>query len=752
MKASQYRLVWLALAGLLWAGQSHSEPWRLLREAEQADAVVAPAHIVPNPQAREGKCVMLSEGGAVVRSSLREKGATAGAKTGELDFTVDLPKAGSYRVWVRAQWHCVCSNSFYLLTTGTPRLEGAIAPNLRDGEEPYRVKASVPPRAWRWLLAATCDFSAGEQKLRLIQAGHEALIDALMLASDPADLPPGYEDQSRIHIYAPRNKDTKEESPKDGIESVGWTPSGTGALCPLGRTDWTHFQLDLVVPPDGPDAKHPASWGIEFARQPNGAAYSLLFSHSEKETLRAQLDAINGANRRVLASYDCGALCQSRSRWVRVIRLDETIKVAVDGTICLETSDTTFAGGTMALVANNAENLPFQGVQIKPLDHHLEHFQAGTADWRAHAGTWRAVKTGGNEDDPMACAAKTAAQPGLLAAPWNMGAQYELTGQLQLSKEGSAGFAYEIEDAKNYATALLHRKQDDTLELQLQRFVDGKPEQVHSRPANADPRQWHTLRLARHSGFARVELDGVPLAKCPSIDSTDAKGVGLALGNASECLFGQVDAQTRTSFHNDTFLVEGPEAPITLCQWKPAQGSTRILGHPAVIFLSSQRTDEQATLRLDRELTGDLELEVSLYKYSSDPVDPAGDPSTLPELALPPLPNAPQVAIVFHRTENGQPVDYALQTDWESVREAVLLRNGQPIERAYADKPGHPEGYKIFLKLTGNTLSGGIAGISEIHTTLPTNQPDNARTTVSITTRNFAPHDEAGIVEMRLCN
>ena len=86
------------------------------------------------------------------------------------------------------------------------------------------------------------------------------------------------------------------------------------------------------------------------------------------------------------------------------------------------------------------------------------------------------------------------------------------------------------------------------------------------------------------------------------------------------------------------------------------------------------------------------------------------------------------------------------------MRETVLQRNGKVLERVCATKQSHPQGFKLFLQLKGNTISGGIAGVSEIHATLPEPQPIDGRTRISITTQNFAPHDEAGVVQMQLCN
>jgi hypothetical protein len=706
--------------------------WQILREAEQADAVVAPAHVVPNPQARQGSCVMLSEGGASVRNTLRALGPEGGEKSGELDFDFEVPKAGQYRVWMRAQWHCVCANSFYLLTTGTAEtLKENPKEAHEDQAEPYRVKVSVPPRTWRWLPAATCEFAAGKQKLRIVQAGHEALIDAVMVTADPNEQPPGYEDQSRTCVFE-LGKETAWKKSSDG-----------GRVCPLGASDWADFQLDFLTPADLKAAGN-GVWGVSFAGQPNGTCYKVLFTGSGK----VELLLVENGKGRSLASKECGTLDPGESHWVRVVRLGDGVSVAVDGSERLAVADNTLGGGAVALVAEKRAGYDFQGLRLTPLKNYLEHFQAGMDDWKTLEGNWRAVQAG--EQGEMSCMGSAPNSTALIVPAWDLGGEYTLNAPIQLSGEGAAGFAFDVRDSAHYHALLLQWGNGRKVEAQILNVAETKRDVLLTRTVDVDPRQWHTLRLTRRSDLAIAQVDAIELGKCRIPGSNESGRVGLVVAPGGAGLFGAVSGRSLAEPGNRDFLVEGVEAPITLCQWKTVEGSARVQGHPAVVFLSAAREGERPRFELRRETQGDVRLEATFFKYGSAAAAPADSPGAIPGVVLPPLPEAPRVGIVFNRQEAGEKVEYALLSDWEGMREVILERNGKILKRACTAKARHPEGYKLFLQLQGNELSGGVAGVSEIRAGLPEGAPASATTQVAVTTRNFAAHDEAGIVELRL--
>jgi hypothetical protein len=128
-------------------------------EAEHVNAMTRPWEIVEYPGASGGLAISLPEGGGTGGCFVGEPGTAR--------YTLKVPEAGSWSVWLRVRWNGVCSNSV-MLSVG-------------------RVRRRVSTKtlgAWHWRRAGAFPLKAGTVEIRLSNREDGVWVDQILLTMD----------------------------------------------------------------------------------------------------------------------------------------------------------------------------------------------------------------------------------------------------------------------------------------------------------------------------------------------------------------------------------------------------------------------------------------------------------------------------------------------------------------------------------------------------------------------------------------
>lgn len=716
--------------------------WQLVLEAESQGRIQPPARAVADPRARDGACVLLSDPDSQVRRTLR--GAASEGTSGEVRFVFSLPSAGRYHTWVRGRWHCGCSNSLYAIVSGTPDSASTPERPAEDPLEAYRISPDSPPRIWCWVPAPTAHFEAGEQSLRLVEAGHGTRIDAVFVTDDADARPPGFEAQEQACRFHLRTPDAPAAGNADLVE---WEQAGGRNVCRLGSREWGSFRLDVLLKPAATGSALPP-WGVAFGLQPDGAAYELHFDAQPRGTCQAALRRNSSGQPTVLATQSV-EMSSENPHLVRVVKRTGEIRVSLDGMAVLEADDEELPPGRVALLAEPGPALEFQRAEIHPLAEYDEIFTEGTGAWQALSGEWRPIEDTEADGGPTSYMARPA-QPGLSVSRWNLGQEYEIETQLRLTGPTAAGVAFDALQPDAFRALVLCWNGDGSAELRLIERDGSDNRSLLSRQVDGDPAQWHVLKLVRRSATAEAVLDGVPLGKVWLGSGAEGGRSGLLIHGESACLFSTVKARGWTPPGDGTFLLEGTPPESIFSQWTLTEGKLQIVGHPAELRLEPERSGGTASLRLRRRVSGDVKVEAA-YLPRRRGSDPEPDPlEKALEAALPPLPGTGRFGIGLSRAEDGQEARYAVLADAASTQDVVITRNGDTIARSKAPKSTHISEIHVYARLCGNTLEGGIVGGPSARAELPAGTPEPSGVAVELLAVNTGPDESPGIVEVEL--
>jgi hypothetical protein len=247
--------------------------------------------------------------------------------------TVEVPRAGRYRLWVRAKnWHPAHAPGRFQV--------------LLNGQAATRTLGAAPSAAWQWESAGEFDLPAGTLRLALHDlTGAYGRCDALVLTTDlnytpPADVAAIAQERARLTGLSlqPRDAGTYD------VVVVGAGPAGSCAAIAAARlgakTALLHDRpvlggnasLELGVPPQGGAFRHPNAreGGImEEALRITVARNHTTISDALTELAAAETNLTVLLNERVFAAEMAapgriaavravhtldGRLCQARGR------------------------------------------------------------------------------------------------------------------------------------------------------------------------------------------------------------------------------------------------------------------------------------------------------------------------------------------------------------------------------------------------------------------------------------------------------
>lgn len=115
--------------------------------------------------------------GAYVHIPLRRPHATTEtgpSDTGNARYKVNVPTAGSYQLWARANWYDSCGNSFFVIVDDKP--------SVVIGEDGTYGK-------WHWVKGPLLSLSAGQHIIRIQNREDGAKLDQFMLINTTRYVP-----------------------------------------------------------------------------------------------------------------------------------------------------------------------------------------------------------------------------------------------------------------------------------------------------------------------------------------------------------------------------------------------------------------------------------------------------------------------------------------------------------------------------------------------------------------------------------
>jgi hypothetical protein len=171
----------------------------LWREAETADEVVPPMRIAADREASGGEMAEIPKG--VGRGWLSEAGGSAA-------YDIEIPVAGTYRLWARTRWGDGCGNTFFVRFGDGPRL--VLGNDAVFGE-------------WHWVALGGVSLHAGRVRVEVSNREDGVALDKFALTNDSDFHPVGKWDLAFSRDLG--------RTPLRGWETPApqqWQPTGAG--------------------------------------------------------------------------------------------------------------------------------------------------------------------------------------------------------------------------------------------------------------------------------------------------------------------------------------------------------------------------------------------------------------------------------------------------------------------------------------------------------------------------------------------
>jgi len=130
-------------------------------------------------------------GGAYIHIPLRRPHATTEtgpADDGNARFRINVPAAGTYTLWARANWYDSCGNSFFVIVDETPST--VIGEDGTYG-------------SWHWVKGARITLTAGQHVIRFQNREDGAKLDQFLLTNNSRYVPVRAETRTPQYIIRP---------------------------------------------------------------------------------------------------------------------------------------------------------------------------------------------------------------------------------------------------------------------------------------------------------------------------------------------------------------------------------------------------------------------------------------------------------------------------------------------------------------------------------------------------------------------
>ena len=109
---------------------------------------------------------------------------TGPGDTGNARYKINVPVAGTYRLWMRAWWYDACGNSFFIVVDDKPAV--------------YAEAATY--QSWHWVKGPSLTLSAGTHTIRIQTREDGARMDQFMLINSTQYVPTRIETRTAQYI------------------------------------------------------------------------------------------------------------------------------------------------------------------------------------------------------------------------------------------------------------------------------------------------------------------------------------------------------------------------------------------------------------------------------------------------------------------------------------------------------------------------------------------------------------------------
>lgn len=654
-------------------------------EVEKCAGITPPARVVSVSGASGGQAIEMSAPDApeVIEDSRQRP---LDVSLGEVVADFDVPKAARYYLWVRVQWHCVCSRAVSFSTTASTF---ELSPELKNAND-LVVRSYQNARLWHWLRIGEAEFGEGPQSITFTQRGHLTLVDCMAISSDPAYLPPGYTRVSRCVNVA-------EASPE-------WVADNRGrSIQHIDSDEWHDFQFTVSMKlPVSATGSGTQRAGVGFCSQPDGSGYELLVERTSEATVLIRLCSVTaGTETEVFAA----AATDSPELWhsIEVVKIGDEVATFFDGCVVRKIRDGTYAGGTIRMIAEGTPAVVYEDAEIKEVAAYREIFNDGLGGWKMLGGAWNNTAMDSGTDAGGSLLGEASAG-GVALPPWALGGCFTAGVKVRVMS-GFAGIAFDLDNDSNFTALVVKNDVAPGSEkfIKLLKRENGAEREICSYAAGSSDDQWNSFMVQKQEDSVCLFLDGEQYWRIE--ESGPGGKIGLfANGTASFCSFDAMEYADRGS---QRFLFEEAADSRSLSYWRQKAGSFSFQHHPDLLIARPCPENGAIELEFRQSITNDFQVIATFSRQAFGEFrrqsNSAGD---FPDIPMPVLPDDPRIGI---RISSGElPETYEASIDYGTCGHFVLTHNGEAILNKYNKAAAaHPE-VKFGMRVCDGTLEAGI--------------------------------------------
>ena len=664
----------------------------LFLEADADAEVVPPAAVVPHIGANGGRCVCISAPNAPAMVTGSD------SRRGQLVFRPNLVHAGDYRLWIRLQWHCICSRAVSLTTSGS------YDPGFESDME--AVADYEPSNVWHWTSCGPISFATGQQTITFTQKGHLALFDSIILTAEPDYHPTG---------FTPSSEPLKIEA-----ASAEWRRVEDGLYLQFpSKREWDSFVAEMVCDfrTESPSAQNDRV-GIQFGIQESGECCRFLCSRHTHEGNVSLALLCQGAEPVILAT-GTAVLNRDFFQHFRFSRVGGRIVVWVNGVPAIEARDVRYPSGKIGLISGSPVFGAYEHLTVRSLSEYEDTFADPEATWESLRGKWKAVSLESIAPDAGGGYAAIGEDTNLALSPFAVGDECFVTVKVRLAETGYGGLAFDVSDDRNFMALVLQEDSDlqrNKAQARLLRFKDSGTQTLWEGTYEGIVGQWRDISLLWRDGFVEVSVDEDKRWVVPaSLTNTErGRGLGLVASGGSGAVFASPKAHDHVEGVNWQFLFEPDRCIQSLCHWAQEEGRFSLFPYYAQLRCEPLPGQRDFALTLRRRLPPGFETSIDFHESGTDPNESTRLPDDgLPEVVLPVLPGDPRVGIGIRMAKPGDETgrtEYRISVDLREMRDLAVFRNGEKVPPASPLGFGDRTEESLFLRFSGQKIEAGVRG------------------------------------------
>jgi len=684
MKISFWFLLVFNVALLMPArAAGHPKQWTRMIELETGGRCEKPARIVDAQGASGGKAVKISAENAPDYVPGPPTG-DPGVIIGQLDVPFALSEAASVFVWVRLKWHCVCSREIAYTTSATTFTSG-------ENCTPTCISMGTAPGVWQWVFLGQGRFKPGDHHVTFFQRGHLTLVDAIALSTDPAYTPPGYTNNRKRALITVRDD--------------AWRQDARGCFYVLDEQEWADWHLTVpILVPVQTKASPEARVGVRFRLASENRASRLMLQRISQNRIRAVWE-----DSEMSGESSCAAEVEGDGLWhaLEVVKVGSQISACLNSQPLFETKIRLAGTATVELAVEGLTHATVEDVEIEELRSYTENFGQTTNRWVPQAGKWSilpedtaaAMPAGYFGHGQTTCAAT--APPQVFDFPITFNATLR-------PLSGFAGIACATGDADTFIAAGVSDSGGQPL-FQIARMDQRNLIPLKSRPLDAQPGDWHHLKIEKTAACVRFSCDASQPWEFAAPSAKISVKTAFCVGPQSSALFTNMSAATYAPSPSLVFSFGADKDCWSLCHWRQRKGLFLPRQHPDLLVIRCE--EGQALLEYRNPLPASFTAAMMIFSKEQRGGQHLQRPpsSDMPEI---PLPVLPQDARIGFRYTVGAKC-FEVSVDVAQTRSLQLTDDGECIGWVVLP-PQTAFERELYMKLHAGTIEAGIAGQAPI--------------------------------------